>query len=86
MIAAAVVRNAVALNLAAVSASNAVIHAAVIMAMETDMDMVMVMVTDLDLVDAGGFGLFLSYSSAVADGALAEDLEDTVIQVSSSNV
>lgn len=92
MIAAAVVRNAVALNLAAVSASNAVIHAAVtnaavIMAMETDMDMAMVMVTDLDLVDAGGSGLFLSYSSAVADGALAEDLEeDTVIQVSSSNV
>lgn len=94
MIAAAVVRNAVALNLA-VSVIHAVIHAvtnvAVITAdmdMVTDMDMAMASVMDLDLVDVLGSGLFLSYSSAVADGASAEDLEedteDTVIQVSSN--
>lgn len=96
MIAAAVVRNAVVLKLAVVNASNAVIHAvtnaAVIMAdMVTDMDMAMDMamdtVTDLDLVDVLGSGLFLFYSSAVADGDSAADLEDTedmVIQVSSN--
>lgn len=88
MIAAAVVRNAVVLNLAAVSVSNAVIHAVTNAAVTVvDMDMVMDMdtVTDLDSVDVLGFGLFLYYSSAVADGASAEDLEeDMVIQVSSN--
>ena len=96
MIAAAVVRNAVVLKLAVVNASNAVIHAvihaainvAVIMVdMVTDMDMAMDTVTDLDLVDVLGSGLFLFYSSAVADGDSAadlEDMEDMVIQVSSN--
>ena len=88
MIAAAVVRNAVALNLA-VSVIHAVIHAVtnavVIMAdMVTDMDMAMATVTDLDLVDVLGSGLFLFYSSAVVELDLAEDLvEDAVIQDSS---
>ena len=91
MIAAAVVRNAVVLKLAVVNASNAVIHAvtnaAVMADMVMDMDMAMDTVTDLDLVDVLGSGLFLFYSSAVADGDSAADLEDTedmVIQVSSN--
>ena len=56
MIAAAVVRNAVVLKLAVVNASNAVIHAAINVAvimvdMVTDMDMAMDTLTDLDLED-----------------------------------
>ncbi len=80
MIAAAVAINAVVHRNAAVSAShaatNAVTNAAINVVVDMVMVMVMDMVTDLDLADAGGSGLFLSYSSAVADAALAEDLED----------
>ena len=50
------------------------------------MVMDMVTVTDLDLADAGGSGLFLSYSSAAADGASVEALEVIQEEDSSSKI
>ena len=85
---AAVALNAVVQRNAAVSVSHAVTHVAthaathavtsVVINAAVVMVLVMVMdlVTDLDVADAGGSGLFLSYSSSAADGASAEVLVD----------